>query len=171
MDQDDALGKLARQIDATRRFEQLSWNPLEVGIARRRGACELYKICADFTGSVNSRLAVAALEISPPTYAAEMFREPGANIFQISSEGRQIQITFSAPAQLVSTDKFTIPYVLEGEIRTYNQEMLEHFEVRTRGLFYCLERDRAIWRTFDWRSANASPLSTDLLVGLMEPLF
>ena len=41
-----------------------------------------------------------------------------------------MQIAFEAPRELVSTEKFLIPYVLEGEIRTYNQEMLKHFKIQ-----------------------------------------
>jgi hypothetical protein len=171
MDQDDALARLARQIDAARKTERFLVNADEVRSLRRRGACELHRICAEFAGSVNSKLSETALDLSPATYAPEMFREAGVNLIQIGSQGREMQIAFEAPSQLVSTEKFLVPYVLEGEVRTYNQEMLERFEVRCRLLFFCVEEGTAGWRFFDWRTRHTGPVDGELLVSLMGPLF
>src|SRR4051794_31134226 len=115
MPPDDAIARLAKQIDAARTSERFLVNAAEVAVLRRQGASELHRICLDFVASLNNELAYASMEITPPSYAPEMFREPGVNLFQISSQGREMQITFQAPAQLFSTDKFLIPYVLEGE--------------------------------------------------------
>ena len=171
MAQDDAVAKLARQIDAAHQAEHARRSAEEVFALRRRGAQELHEICADFVTSVNSRLAAAALDIAPPSFGPEMFRESGVNLIQIGSQGRQMHISFQAPAQLVSTEKFAMAYVLEGEIRTFNQQMLERFEIRTRSLFCCVEEKTAVWRSFDWRSANLSVVTRDFLASLMEPLF
>jgi hypothetical protein len=78
-----------------------------------------------------------------------MFREAGVNLIRIGSQGREMQITSEATPQLVSDAKFLIPYVLEGEVRAYNQRMLERFEIRSRSLFFCLEEHNAGWRFFD----------------------
>ena len=72
---------------------------VEVASLRRHGACELHRICADFVSSVNSNLSEAALDLSPATYAPEWFREPGENLLQIGSQGRQMQIAFAAPSE------------------------------------------------------------------------
>jgi hypothetical protein len=40
---------------------------------------------------------------------------PGENLIQIGSQGREMQIAFEATSKLVSTEKFLVPYVLEGE--------------------------------------------------------
>jgi hypothetical protein len=146
-------------------------NADEVAGVRRWAAGELYRICMEFVGLMNSQLSEAALELSPPSYAPEMFREKGANLIQISSQGRQMQIVFEAPSQLVSTEKFLVPYVLEGEIRTYNQKMLERFEVRSWLVFFCVDERNAGWRWFDWRTRHTGPVDGGLLVSLMEPLF
>ena len=171
MAQDEAIVRLARQIDATRRAEHFLVDAGEVATLRRQGACELHRICAEFVSAVNSRLSGALLDLSPPTYAPEMFREPGVNLMQISSQGREMQIAFEAAPQLVSTEKFAIPYVLEGEVRTYNQRMLERFEIRSRSLFFCVENGTAVWRFFDWRTLSTGTVGRELLVSLMEPLF
>jgi hypothetical protein len=171
MSQDDAIIRLARQIDAARKAERFLVNADEVASLRRRGACELHRICAEFVASVNSKLSEVVLDFSPAAYAPEMFREAGVNLIQIGSQGREMQIAFEATHQLVSTEKFLVPYVLEGEVRNYNQRMLERSEIRSQLLFYCVEEGTAGWRFFDWRSRHTGPVDQELLVSLMEPLF
>jgi hypothetical protein len=171
MAEEDALAKLARQIDAAHRAERFATDGEQIVRLRLQGACELHRICADFTSSVNSQLSESLLELSPPTYSPAAFRQSGPNVIQIASQGRQMQITFETPAQVVSTEKFLIPYVLEGEVRTYNQEMLKRFEVRTRMIVFCIEQGAGIWRYFDWRTRSTGVLDRELLVSLMKPLF
>jgi hypothetical protein len=171
MSQEDLIARLARQIDTARKSEQFLVDASDVSALRRRGAAELHAICAEFVASVNSRLSGAELELSPPIYSAEMFRETAANVIQVGSQGRQVQITFHAPARLFSTDKFLVPYVLEGEVRAYNQKMLDRFEIRTELLFYCVEHGKAAWRFFDWRTRHTGLLGLDLLASLMGRLF
>jgi hypothetical protein len=171
MAQDDAIVRFARQIDAVQRDEQHVVNADAVAALRRRAACELHHICREFVSAVNSKLSGAMLDLSPATYAPEMFRETGVNIIQISSQGRQMQIAFEATPQIVSTEKFRIPYILEGEVRAYNQKMLERFEIRSRLVFFCVEKETANWRFFDWRTLRTGPIDGGLFVSLMEPLF
>jgi len=171
MQQDDAITKLAGRIDAARRAERLLSDPDHVARLRREGACELHRVCADLVSAVNRRTSEALLDLSPPTYSAHDFRETGPNLFQISSQGRQMQIAFEAPPQLVSTEKFLMPYVLEGEVRTDNQAMLERFDVRSQMIFLCVQGENAAWRFFDWRTRATGPLSGETLVKLIEPLF
>jgi hypothetical protein len=171
MAHEDQIRRLAREIDAARKAEHFLVNADAVGNLRRQGAAELHRICSEFVSSVNSNLPEPVLALSPDTYEPEAFRETGVNLFQMGSQGRQVQIAFEAPAKLFSTEKFLVPYVLEGEIRAYNQQMLERFEVRSQLLFYCVEQGQTSWRFFDWRTRHTGPVSPDLLVGLMEPLF
>jgi hypothetical protein len=72
---------------------------------------------------------------------------------------------------LVSTEKFPVPYVLEGEVRAYNQQMLERSEIRSRLLFFCVENEAATWRFYDWRTRSTGPFGNEFLASLMEPLF
>jgi hypothetical protein len=171
MPQDDQIAKLARQIDASKKTEHFAADADRVGALRRRGACDLHSICGEFVSSVNSRLSQTALDLSPSVYAPEVFREPGVNLIRIGAQGREMQIAFEATPQLVSTAKFLIPYVLEGEVRTYNQRMLERFEIRSLTLFFCLEEENARWRFFDWRTRRTGPVNSELLVNLMGRLF
>jgi len=131
----------------------------------------LHQVCAQLVAALNSKLSGASVDISPATYSPEMFRDSGANLFQLASQGREMQIVFEAPAQLVSTEKFRVPYILEGEMRSYNQKMLERFDIRTLAIFFCVELESASWRFFDWRTARTGPVNGELLVSLLQPLF
>lgn len=171
MDHDDPIARLAKQIDASRKFEPSLMSAEEVSALRRQGACKVHQICAEFVSLLKSRLPHSPVELSPPVYTPEMFRERDLNILQVSSEGRQIQIVFQAITEGFSTEKYAVPYILEGEIRTYNQQMLEHFEIRNQSLFYCLNDGTAVWQFFDWRNPRPLPVDTNLLAGLMQRLF
>jgi hypothetical protein len=171
MPEDDAIAKLARQIDATRRAERFLVGGDEIPNLRVQGASELHRICAEFTASVNRKLSESALDLSPPAYSPDAFRQSGANLIQIASQGRQMQITFAVPRQEVSTEKFSIPYILEGEIRAYNQEMLRRFEIRSRMIFFCIEQQIGTWRFFDWRTRSTGRIDIELLASLLGPLF
>jgi hypothetical protein len=168
----DRIAGLARQIDAARKREHLARSADQFAALQRQGACELHSICASFVKSVNSRLSAdAALELSPLSYNSEMFRSSGVNLVQISSGGREVHIAFQTPREMLSTEKFLIPYVLEGEVRAFNQEMLDRFEIRSQMLFYCLEENRASWRFFDWRTRHTGVFGEEFLLGVMESLF
>jgi hypothetical protein len=171
MPKDDAIARLARQIDAARKAEQHLISPDAVASVRRDGAVELHRICADFVAAVNNRLSGTTLDLSPAVYTPELFREVGPNLLQIASQGREMQIAFQAPREMVSTEKYPIPYVLEGEVRAYNQRMLEHFEIQNRAIFLCVERESTSWRYYDWRTLKTGPFGPDLLATLMESLF
>jgi len=168
---DDAIARLARQIDLAEREQRFLVNAEEIAALRRRAAADLHELCAKFVAALNSKLSGASVDISPATYAPEMFRNSGANLIQMSSQGRAMQIVFEAPAQLVSTEKFRVPYILEGEMRSYNQKMLERFDIRTLAIFFCVELESASCRFFDWRTARTGPVNGELLVSLLQPLF
>ncbi len=171
MAQDDAIYRLARQIEAARKSETAVLNAEEVESVRRHGAAELHRICADFVASVNGTLPVSGLQLSPATFSGEQFRPSAVNIFQVDSQGREMQIAFRAPATLMSTEKFLVPYVLEGEIRTYNQKMLDRFEIRSVMVFFCVDERTCGWRFFDWRTRHTGPVDRERLARFMEPLF
>ena len=165
------IARLARQIDAVKKAEHCVVDSDCVAELRRRGAVELHAICADFVSSVNGQLTQATVDLAPLAYTPEMFNETGPNLIRVGAEGREMQITFQSPRQLLSTEKFLTPYVLEGEVRTYNQRMLQHFEVRTLALFFCVDPDNASWRFSDWRTKHSGTVGPELLVDLMGRLF
>src|ERR1700749_2255516 len=143
MAEDERIARLAKSIGTEIRKEQhLLLTEPEVLELRRQGASQLYSICADFAASVNRLLAPAALDLAPSEFLPERFHATGPNIFQLNANGRIVQIALQATREKFSKEKFLIPYILEGEVRAYNQEMLERTEVRSQALFFCLEPGR-----------------------------
>jgi hypothetical protein len=171
MGQEDAIARLARQIEATRKAERFMVDGNAVESLRREGAVRLHAVCAQFVASLNGSLKDTEVELSPQTYSQDLFRESGVNLFQIGSQGREMQIAFGATADSVSTDKFAIPHILEGEVRAYNQRMLERSEIRSLLLFYCIEQEGAAWHFFDWRTRSTGKVDGLFLARMMEPLF
>ena len=169
MAEHDHIARLAKLIDSDiRKDKHLRLTEIEVVGLRRQGAIDLHSICADFVASVNRQLSPPVLELSPPEYAAEMFRESGVNLMQVNAQGRIIQIAFEATP--VSTEKFRIPYILEGEVRAFNQEMLERTQIRSQALFFCVEENRNNWRYFEWLHGRTGAFGRDQLVSLLERL-
>jgi hypothetical protein len=169
MAEDDRIARLAKQIGSDIRKDQPRLlTEVEVAALGRQGAMELHAICSDFVASVNRSLSPPVLELSPSEYRAEMFRESGVNLIQVNAQGRIIQIAFEATP--VSTDKFRIPYILEGELRAFNQEMLERTQIRSQALFFCLENARNTWRYVEWLHGRTGAFDRDQLVSLLERL-
>ena len=159
MSQDDALVRLARQIDAARKAERLLVDADEVVGLRRQGA---ERTASDLRGvcRIGEQQAVGGGAGSfAATYAPEHVPGSGHQPDPDQHAGpRRCRSPTRLSAQLVSTEKFLVPYVLEGEVRTYNQRMLERFEVNSRMLFFCVEAGTAGWRFFDWRTRHTGPV-------------
>jgi hypothetical protein len=169
MAEHDRIARLAKQIGSDNlRDQPRLLTELELGALRRQGAMELHTICAGFVASVNGNLSPPVLELSPPEYTAEMFRGSGVNLMQLNAQGRIIQIAFGATP--VSTEKFRIPYILEGEVRAFNQEMLDRTQIRSQALFFCLEENANTWRYIEWLHGRTGAFGRDQLVSLLERL-
>jgi hypothetical protein len=171
MAEDDRITRLAKQIGSeVKKDKHLLLSEAEILVLRRQGAFKLHSICADFVASVNRLLTPPILELTPAEYSAEMFHESGMNLIQVTAQGRIIQIAFEAARQRFSTEKFLIPYILEGEVRAFNQEMLERTQIRSQALFFCLEEKGNTWHYFEWLQGRTGPFSRDQLVSLLERL-
>jgi hypothetical protein len=167
----DRLRRLASRIDrlAAKDEEALERARL-VAAQRREAASELHNICRHFVQALNAHVAKVQVALDPPQFAVERMDETGKALFQINVRGRLIQIEFGATGPLISTEEFRIPYILEGEIRCFNQDLLERESVDERLLFCCLENGRTLWRYFDARTYRSGPFDQDFLIGLLEQL-
>jgi len=103
--------------------------------------------------------------------APKSFRETSVNLYPNQVTRPPDADRIRGPSKLVSTEKFLVPYVLEGEVPAYNQRMLERFEIRSPLLFFCVEAGIAGWRSFDWRTRHTGLSICELLVSLIGPLF
>lgn len=168
----ERLKKLAQSLDAlAEKDEFLMRKAQEVESLRRSGAVEIYGICQEFVGALNPMLKRMKLELQPEEYGERSFSTERPNLLQINAHGRVVQIEFGSTDTLDSTEHFRKPYILEGSIRSYNQELLERVEIQEHQIFYCTgERNQYAWHWFDVRTYRSGLFNLDYLAGLMEML-
>jgi hypothetical protein len=165
------LKRLAASIDALAGKDERFLNRAhEVAEARCHAAAALHAICSDFVSSVNRLLSNGPVELDPPDFNGDAFRDDGVNLLQINVRGRILQIEFEATDELTSTEEFRVPYTLKGAIHCFNQELLDHNQVEEQFIFYLFERDRKMWWFFDARTYRSGPFDQDYLISLMEQL-
>lgn len=168
---EDRLRKLARSIDGLEaKDEELLRRAREIEAMRRKGAVELYGLCSEFVQSVNKLVSKVRLDLGPPDFSEENFRDPGANLFQINAKGRVVLLEFRATDTLTSTEHFRVPYALEGSVRWYNQDLLDRVDIQEHGLFFCINRRETAWRYFDGRTQRSGQVDRDYLIGVLETL-
>ena len=63
-----------------------------------------------------------------------------------------------------------MPYVLGGDIRTYYQQMLERFEIRSLLLFFCRDDNAPVWRFSDWRGRRQTMPNRALITIAAMPI-
>ncbi len=167
----ERLATLARKIQAAVRQDQERIRQAEeFARLRVRAAMELHTLCAEFAGKINALLEKPLVELSPAEYAAEVYRDNGSNVFQISVSGRIVHVEFHSTATLTSTERLGTPYILEGTVRAFNQQMLEMSVVPEHLLFCCPQGSRLNWVWFDPRAQRSSPLDEERLMLLLEQL-
>lgn len=168
---DSRLKRLAQNIDALADKDELRLNHArEIAQLRRHAAEELHTICADFVASVNHLLTRSEVMLDPTDFSGDTLREEGANLIQINTRGRILQIEFVTASDLVSTEEFRIPYTLKGSIRAFNQALLDKDLIEEQLLFYTIEKEKRMWRFFDARTYRSGPFDQEYLVHLMEQL-
>jgi hypothetical protein len=168
---DTRLKRLADSIDRLAEKDQhLISRTREIAMLRRRAAAGLHSICAEFVTSLNRLLSRGEVLLDPPAFEERDFRDDSPNLIQINVRGRILQIEFAATAELVSTEEFRVPYILEGAVRAFNQELLEKEIIEEQLLYYTMEKERSWWRFFDARTYRSGPFDREYLVSLMEQL-
>jgi hypothetical protein len=169
--QKERLKKLARRVDAlAAKDESLLRRTREIAGLRRQAALELHGICAGFVGALNELLSITELEFAPHEYAPGSFQENGVNLFQINARGRLVQLKFEATPELISTENFRMPYILEGSIRCFNQQLLEQDLIEEQSIYCTLEKRGTRWRVFNARTYHSGTFDMDYLIGLLEQL-
>ena len=168
---DERLKRLAKDIEAlAEKDETLVRRTREIAALRRAAASELHAECGGFVQAVNRLLARPALELDPPEFREENFREDLPNLIQINVRGRILQVEFEATPDLISTEEFRIPYTLSGAVRAFNQALLDKDLIEEQLIFYTIEKDRNRWRFFDARTHRSGGFDREYLISLMEQL-
>jgi hypothetical protein len=167
----DRLKRLASKLDAIAEADQRRIDEARrVAELRLRGARELHALCKYVVAQLNPLLTRLQIELSPPEFTDEGFRDPGKNILQVQARGRIVQIAYEATDATTSTEQFRIPYIIQGAVRWFNQDRLDREEMDEQWVFYCVERDGCRWRFLDPRSRRTGQLDSDYLFGMLEQL-
>lgn len=163
------MKRLAGSIDRlAEKDDELLRRERETSAMRRGAAAQLYAVCAGFVGDLNRMLTRTEVRLDPESFNQEAFEPDVSTLIQIQVRGRILQIEFTATPELVSTEEFRIPYILEGSVRAFNQELLDKDLIEEQLLFYTLEGRGNMWRYFDTRTYRSGPFDREYLMGLME---
>lgn len=170
----DRMQRLARSIEAIEeRDRRMVSESSQVDHLREEGAAALYGVCRQFVDDLNGRLPEPALMLDPPEWTAECFHESGPNLIQISLRGRLLQFEYESTDEPYSTEDFRHRYILRGDVRSFNQNFLEHDTVDEQQIFYCPNHDGhdgASWHFFDVRTYRTGRVSLDYLAAELERL-
>ncbi len=147
-------------IDSTRRIEK----------KRLVGAVELHAIFLSFVQRVNVLAKKAALVLDPEEFDEKMFLDSDQNFFQIHVRGRILLVTFGPPFEMISTENYRDPYILEGTVRCFNQELLEHESIEEHLVFYCIDCPGAGWRYSKPHTYQTGAVDEAYLASVFESL-
>jgi hypothetical protein len=179
---DDRIRRLARKIeDLRRKDETASARRHEIHRQRQQAAERLHKICECFVEQVNGMIKEDQMMLVPGEFSTEIGPEGGADgrmQFMLNVRGRVLLIDLEPPPSLVSTELFRKPYILQGEVRFFNQELLDDSRVEEHGIFYCPNegakdangRRTGAWLFWNGRSYKSGLVDDGYLAELMEQL-
>ncbi len=167
----DRIHRLARRLDlAAGADDDLIRREHEIEVLRQAAALELHTLCRNLVRSLNDVLSQTSVELTPEIFTNETFQDSGPNIFQMSASGRLLQLAFESTERLIATENFKTPYILEGAVRWFNQELLEGIGVQEHLLFYCLGKRDRYWLHYDSLSHRNGRVDEDYLVERFEEL-
>ena len=177
---EDRYRRLAQKIEELRRQDEAFLaRRNEITRQRDQAVRELHQICRRFTEHLNSYIKQDHLDLLPPELPEELDEDCRLQIM-LNVRGRVLLIALEAPASLVSTDSFRKPYILQGEVRFFNQELLDDSRVEEHGLYFCPGeggRDgpkggarRGAWVFWNGRNYKSGPVDEDYLAGLLEQI-
>src|SRR5258707_793509 len=157
---DPRIPRLARKIEDLRRSE--------IHHQRQEAVARLHCVCAKFVAEINSLIKDDQMLLVPAEFAGD----PGDDCrmqFMLNVRGRVLLIDLEPPASLISTELFRKPYILQGEVRFFNQELLDDSRVEEHGLFFCPNeglkdatgRRQGAWLFWNGRSYSSGPVDDE----------
>ena len=165
------MKKLAETIDALVEKDNRAIDMARsIEAKRMTGAVELHQIFRGFVERVNALATKTSLELDPEEFDESMFLDSDQNFFQIHVRGRILLMTFGPPFETLSTENFKEPYILEGTVRCFNQELLEHESIEEHRAFYCMNGGSAVWRYSKPHTYQTGPIDEAYLASVFESL-
>ncbi len=116
---------------------------------------------------MNEILQRVEITLDPDDFEGSQYADFQDIMFQLGVRGRIVLLCFTSPEELVSTENFREPYILEGTTRCFNQELLEQANVEENLIFYCVGPG---WQFFHPRTYQTGPFDQEYLVSLFEKL-
>jgi hypothetical protein len=175
---EDRIRRLARKIEDLRRKDESSAaRRNDIHRQRQQAAERLHGLCDKFVARVNALIKEDQLILVPSEFPSETSDECRLQ-FMINVRGRVLLIDLEPPPSLVSTELFRKPYILQGEVRFFNQELLDDSRVEENGLFFCPNegakdgagRRQGEWLFWNGRTYKSGPVDDEYLAELMDQL-
>jgi hypothetical protein len=168
----DQLTRLARQLDRLAERDERKVEEMDqTDQARRHGARILHSICADFTRHLNAAMTRTEMLLIPTEFNPETYREDAPNLIQMSLRGRIVQIQYEAPEQIIASENFRHPYILQGAVNGFNQTLLERDLIEEQSLFYARDNKHDFrWHYFEPRTYSTGLVDERYLTTLLARL-
>lgn len=169
--QEARFRKLAQRIEELRlKDEALQLSRRQVLDDRRQAVRKLWQTCRNFADQLNKYAGDDKIDLSPPQPPNDCPDEQPLELI-LNIRGRVLLLDVRAPANLVSSDNFKRPYILEGDVRFFNQELLESNRVEEQGIFFCPEEGRAgEWVFWNVRTYKSGLIDEDYFAALLEQI-
>ena len=163
--------RLAGRIEALRRKDEAAHqHRVQIRHQRREGARRLWETCRTFAERLNAYVAQDHIELSPADPPEEISEDNQVQLL-LNVRGRVMLLEIRAPGMLVAAENFKKPYILEGEVRFFNQELLEDDRVEEHGIFYCPAEDKdGAWLFWNGRTYKSGRVDEEYLAGLLEQI-
>jgi len=168
---EERFGKLARRVEEVRRNDEAdARRRSEIAEKRVQALLMLWEICRNFADHLNRHIEQEQVILAPPDPPADINEDNSAQLL-LSLHGRVLLLDIRIPSDLVSSDNFRKPYILEGEVRFFNQKLLDEERVEEHAVFFCHEEGPGgAWLYWNSRSYTSGRLDEDYLAGLLEQI-
>jgi hypothetical protein len=168
---EERFRKLAGRIEELRRKDEEAFESRRRVLEARRTAVQrLWDTCRNFSDLLNGYIGETRVVLTPPE-PPEEYDEDRPTQFVLNARGRILLLELRVPSHLVSRENFNKPYIFEGDIRFFNQELLESERVEEHSLFFCPgEGDSGEWVFFNGRSYKSGVVDVDYLASLLEQI-
>ncbi len=168
---DERFQRLASRIEELRRKdEQQQQFRRRIIEGRNNGVRRLWEICGNFANTLNSFAKEDRLDMTPAE-PPEVINEDEQIQLMLNVRGRILLLDLAVPNNLLGKENFKKPYILEGDVRFFNQELLENEQVEEHNIFFCPDEGRdGAWMYWNGRTYKSGVVDEDYLAGLLEQI-
>lgn len=163
--------KLAQRIEKVRRDDEADVRQrAEIALKRKQALVILWEICRNFAGQLNRYIEQDRLDLAPPEPPCDISEDTPLQLL-LNLRGRVLLLDVRVPSNLISADNFRKPYILEGEVRFFNQKLLEEERIEEHSIFFCHEEGpHGAWLYWNSRSYSSGRLDENYLADLLEQI-